>query len=98
MMQPGFTERIGVALGLCVVNEIHGLTAADWKKIPEAPGKGGHPTFDFEISTASTGTNFIQTENKGSTIADNSQQNLPKSYLKKNFGEDLRANFDLIYP
>ena len=75
MMQIGFTERIGVALGLCVVNMIHGLTTADWKKIPTAPGRKGHPTFDFEIPIASTGANFIQAENKGSTITDNSQQN-----------------------
>lgn len=75
MMQVGFTERIGVALGLCVVNRIHGLTMADWKKIPTAPGRNGHPTFDFEIPIASTGANFIQAENKGSTITDNSQQN-----------------------
>lgn len=76
MMQVGFTERIGVALGLCVINGIHGLTTADWKKIPTAPGINGHPTFDFEILIASTGTNFIQAENKGSTITDNSQQNI----------------------
>lgn len=74
MMQAGFTERIGVALGLCVVNRIHNLTAADWKKIPTAPGRTGHPTFDFEIPIASTGTNFIQSENKGSAVADNSIQ------------------------
>lgn len=71
MMQSGFTERIGVALGLCVVNHLHGLTAADWKKIPTNPGRNGHPTFDFEISIASTGTNFVQVENKGSAVADN---------------------------
>ena len=71
MMQIGFTERIGIALGLCVVNKLHGLTSADWKKIPTAPGRSGHPTFDFEIPIASTGTNFIQAENKGSAVADN---------------------------
>ncbi len=75
MMQIGFTERIGVALGLCVINKIHGLTAADWKKIPTAPGRGGHPTFDFEIPVASTGSNFIQAENKGSAVTDNLLQN-----------------------
>jgi hypothetical protein len=75
MMQIGFTERIGVSLGLCVVNRIHGLTMADWEKIPTAPGRNGHPTFDFEIPIASTGTNFIQAENKGSTNRNNSQQN-----------------------
>jgi len=72
LMQTSITERIGVALGLCVINKIHGLTAADWKKIPTVPGRNGHPTFDFEIPIASTGTNFIQVENKGSAIADNS--------------------------
>jgi hypothetical protein len=74
MMQVGFTERIGVALGLCVVNKIHSLTAADWKKIPTAPGRYGHPTFDFEIAIASTGNSFIQAENKGSTVANNASQ------------------------
>jgi hypothetical protein len=72
--QTGITERVGVALGLCVVNKIHGLTQADWGKIPEAPGRAGHPTFDFEIPIASTGNNFIQAENKGSAVQDNSDQ------------------------
>jgi len=75
MMQPGFTERIGVALGLCVVNKIHGLTAADWKKIDETRGRNAYPTFDFEFPLASTGTNFIQAENKGSIVTDNALQN-----------------------
>jgi hypothetical protein len=72
LMQTSITERIGVALGLCVINKIHGFTAADWKKIPTVAGRNGHPTFDFEIPIASTRTNFIQAENKGSAIADNS--------------------------
>lgn len=72
MMEVGFTERIGVALGLCVLNRIHGLTTADWKKIPTAPGRNGHPTFDFEIPIASTGASFIQAENKGSVVGNNS--------------------------
>jgi len=72
--QTGITERIGIALGLCVVNKLHGLTQADWKKIPEAPGRGGHPTFDFEIPIASTGSNFIQAENKGSAVQNNNDQ------------------------
>lgn len=86
MMQPGFTERIGVALGLCVVNKIHGLTAADWKKIPTAPGSKGHPTFDFEIPIASTGYNFIQAENKGSTVIDNSLPQLVSHHYKGESG------------
>jgi hypothetical protein len=75
MMQSGFTERIGVSLGLCVMNKIHGFTAADWEKIPETRGRSGNPTFDFEIQIASTGANFIQAENKGAIIVDNSVQN-----------------------
>lgn len=75
LMQTGYTERIGVSLGLCLLNKIHNLTAADWKKIPTAPGRNGHPTFDFDIPIASTGNNFIQGENKGSAVADNSIQN-----------------------
>lgn len=74
LMQTGYTERIGVSLGLCLLNKIHNLTAADWKKIPTAPGRNGHPTFDFDIPIASTGNNFIQGENKGSAVADNSIQ------------------------
>jgi len=75
LMQTGYTERIGVSLGLCLLNKIHNLTAADWKKIPTAPGRNGHPTFDFDISIASTGHNFIQCENKGSAVTDNTIQN-----------------------
>jgi len=74
MMQPGFTERIGVALGLCVLNKIYTLTAADWKKIPETRGRYAHPTFDFEIPKASTGAEFIRAENKGSIVVNNLEQ------------------------
>jgi hypothetical protein len=74
MMQPGFTERIGVALGLCFLNTLHSLTAADWKKIPETRGRNANPTFDFEIPIASTGTSFIQAENKGSVVENNSEK------------------------
>ena len=71
LMQTGYTERIGVSLGLCLMNKIHSLTAADWKKIPTAPGRNGHPTFDYEFPIASTGTRFIQSENKGSAVENN---------------------------
>tara|TARA_R110001592_G_scaffold41744_2_gene136080 strand:- start:2842 stop:4092 length:1251 start_codon:yes stop_codon:yes gene_type:complete len=101
--QTGLTERVGIALGLCVVNQIHGLTQADWEKIPEAPGRGGHPTFDFEIPVASTGSNFIQAENKGSAVQDNSDQRgtvdshykgilRKKKYLR---GEEAKLNIPL---
>jgi len=69
MFNARFTERIGISLGLCLINKIYGFTAADWKKIPETTLNS---TFDFEIPVASTGTNFIQVENKGCIVDDNS--------------------------
>ena len=72
MHQVRYTERIGVALGLCIINKIHGLTFADWKKIPETSGRNAHPTFDFDLlQNASTGDKYIQVENKGSVVPDN---------------------------
>jgi hypothetical protein len=87
LMQTGYTERIGVSLGLCLLNKIHNLTAADWKKIPTVPGRNGKPTFDFDIPIASTGHNFIQCENKGSAVTDNTIQN--KS-IKAHYSSILR--------
>ena len=68
MNNADITELLGVSLGLCVINRIHGFTEADWKKIPET---NANSTFDFTIPKASTGTNFIQAENKGSVIDNN---------------------------
>ena len=66
------TERIGVAISLCLMNLLHNLHEADWEFIPEKPGRGGHPTFDFIIS--SDGKKFIQVESKGSTVEDNTKK------------------------
>lgn len=66
-----FTERLGVGLGLCIIDKIEGLTQADWQYIPTVAGPNGYPTFDYEYHLASTGSNFIQVENKGSTVDDN---------------------------
>ena len=41
------TERLGEAIGLSVVNQIYGLTEADWDRIPAEQGTGAHPKFDF---------------------------------------------------
>lgn len=63
------TEHVGEAIGLAVMNRIHGLTEADWAPIPEQRGRGAKPSFDFQI--ASDGTQFVQVETKGSSVADN---------------------------
>ncbi len=76
------TEKIGVGQGLCVVNKIHSLTAADWKKIPET---NQHSTFDFTLK-ASTGNNYIQVENKGSIVGDNTDNRLVRHHYSGSYG------------
>jgi hypothetical protein len=70
-MDNNLIERFGVGLGLSAIGKLHNLTEADWKRIPEAAGRNGHPTFDYDIPLASDGNKFIQVENKGSAIEDN---------------------------
>ena len=61
------TERIGESIGLSVVSHIHGLTAADWDRIPI----GRYSSFDYQI--ASDGKYIIQMEAKWAAAAvDNS--------------------------
>lgn len=71
------TERIGVSLGINVVNKIHKLTEADWA-ITDDIYIGGKriKDFDYQISIASDGTKFIQVENKG-TVNDNNSYKTP---------------------
>lgn len=63
----GTTERLGEAIGLSVVSQIHGLIEADWSKIPETNTR---KTLDYEYA-ASDGNILIKTETKGSIVADN---------------------------
>lgn len=63
------SEHVGEAIGLSVMNRIHGLTEADWAPIPEQRGRNAKPSFDFQI--ASDGKRFVQLETKGSSVADN---------------------------
>lgn len=64
------TERLGIALSLCVANKIHDLTEADWKKIKEERTK----TLDYEH--ASTGSSYIYVESKGSIIENTEKRSL----------------------
>lgn len=63
--QTSDSEGIGVAGGLTVISAHHGLTEADWERIPISQ----HKDFDYEI--ASTGTSFIFLECKGTITSDN---------------------------
>lgn len=63
------SEHVGEAVGLAVMNRIHGLTEADWRPVPEHRGRRAPPSFDFQI--ASDGEHFVQIETKGSSVEDN---------------------------
>lgn len=76
------SEHIGESLGLAIVNEIHGLTAADWDRVPEQRGKNASKTFDYQI--ASDNKSIIQLEAKGSSAADNSKITSAVSNHKNN--------------
>ena len=83
------SEHVGEAVGLSVVSRLHGLTEADWEPIPEQRGRGASPTFDFQL--ASDGNQFVQLENKGSSVADNRHLS-PAIYThKKNIDDKKRA-------
>jgi hypothetical protein len=68
MNQIDYTEKIGVALGLCLINKIHALSQADWKKIPESTKE---KTLDYDFQIASDGVKFIKVENKGCVVENN---------------------------
>ena len=77
---PHITEYIGESIGLSVVNRIHGLTEADWSKINPLRGVADSPRFDYQV--ASDGINVIQVENKGSSVAINTEKS-PPIYAQK---------------
>lgn len=71
------SEHVGESIGLSVVSHLHGLSAADWERIPSTVFKA----FDFSIS--SDGTQIIQVEAKGSCVEDNSKKCSSVSQHKK---------------
>jgi hypothetical protein len=72
MFASKMTERIGVSIGINVINKFHGLTEADWAITPKTYLDGKRlKDFDYEISVASDGVKFIQVENKGTVNEDN---------------------------
>jgi hypothetical protein len=86
---PTITERIGESIGLSVVSQIHGLTAADWDGIPTGP----HKSFDYQV--ASDGKHVIQMEAKGSAAEDNTAKTSSVSQHKKNISDKKKAIAEL---
>jgi hypothetical protein len=74
------SEHLGEAIGLSIVSRIHELTEADWTPIKSQHGRNALSTFDFQI--ASDGSNFVQVENKGSSVIDN---NLHSDAIKAHY-------------
>lgn len=91
----GLTERVGVTLGLNVVNEIHGLTEADWEITEDRYNEDGErkKDFDYQYSIASDGEKFIQVENKGNVAENNTEKSSVSAKKKsiKDKKEVLRA-------
>lgn len=95
------SERIGEAIGLSVVNEIHGLNRADWNKIDEIRGAAPKKTFDYEYEyeVGSDGKNIIHIENKGSLVNDNSRKPPSISNHKSNIvTKKVKIRADKSYP
>lgn len=63
----GLVEHLGEAVALAVVNRIHGLTEADWDRIPANRGYGASFDYSHGDKQASDGEQPIQVEAKGTT-------------------------------
>jgi len=77
----GLRERIGVALGLSAVSRIHGMTLADWVRIPVMRT----PHLDFHLG--SDGERKIQVETKGTVVRDNTRKEPKVSLHASNIAE-----------
>lgn len=73
-------EHVGEAVGLAVASRIHGLTEADWVRLPvkkRPNNKKLLPSFDFQAADSKTLVQcepLIQVETKGSAVGDNSKK------------------------
>lgn len=94
------TEHLGEAIGLSVINRIHGLTEADWSPIEPRGGPDAVSTLDYQF--ASDGRNLIQVENKGTVIEDNRDKSdsvyQHKSRISDKKGEIRRLDRRDAYP
>lgn len=78
------TEHVGESIGLSVVSRIHGLTDADWTRLPAMPDGQRIPSFDFQIHTAADSDSVVQLENKGTAVQDNRRKPSAVSNHKRN--------------
>lgn len=81
------TERLGEAIGLSVISNLHRLIEADWNKIPETNFR---KTFDYEY-VASDGNLVIATEAKGSINEKNREKTSSISQHKASILEKKKS-------
>ncbi|MFC4477324.1 hypothetical protein [Flavobacterium chungangensis] len=94
MFASKMTERIGVSIGINVINKFHSLTEADWAITPNTYIDGKRvKDFDYEIEMASDGVKFIQVENKGTVSDDN---NLKSTSVSKHYGSIKAKKSNII--
>lgn len=83
---PDIPTRLGVSVGLSIINKILGITRADWNKIDKSHNSKGkeNPRFDYDL--AATPSGFVAIENKGGIVQNNS--------MKKSVSERKREIID----
>lgn len=93
-------EYLGEAVGLSVINRLHDMTEADWKRIEQEHGRRAAPTFDYAHKLkASDGESIIQLEAKGSVVEDckkhcaNTKNHRAKIEEKKHKIEEAGAKY-----
>ena len=95
---PDIPTRLGVAIGLSVVNQIVGLTRADWSKIDKSrSNKRENPRFDYEL--AATPVGLVALENKGGIVRDNTKKGPAVSKRKREIEEcktSLRPSYEEV--
>lgn len=88
LKESGYTEKLGISLGLNTINKLHKLNEADWEKTDDVFINGKQQKdFDYELNLGSDGKKFILVENKGVVCEDNriknSKVSSKKSDIKK---------------
>lgn len=104
---PEMTSRVGVAVGLCVANAIHGTTEADWCRIPEIVGRNhAKKTLDYQLeipdASCSTGEYLVHMEAKGSAQSDATKKTSSVSQhkqgiLQKKIAQRQEESRDVYY-
>lgn len=88
----GYTEQLGISLGLNTINNLHGLNEADWEQTDDVFIDGKRQKdFDYELNLGSDGQKFILVENKGVVCDDNRFKNSKVSSKKRDIKKKKKS-------